>query len=238
MPSIRGVLFDKDGTLIDFHSTWMQPYSTAAERLAGAAGDPSLADRLMARGGYDRASGSFEADSALASGTNRTIAATWAPLLAVAGLALDVDRLARRLDDIFAETLVPTAVPGLHALLARLQDRGLPLGVATMDSEASAHDTLAELGIAGRLGFVCGCDSGHGEKPDPGMVHAFAAHARLPVGAILMVGDSPRDLAMGRAAGAGLCVGVLTGASSRAALEPLADHVFDSVLGIEALLDG
>ena len=236
--TIRAVLFDKDGTLIDFHLTWMRPYSAAAEELAAEAGDPAMAAALMATGGYRHETGTFVADSALASGTNRTIAAHWVPLLAEAGLHLRVDTLSRRLDDIFARTLVPARVPGVEGLLARLTARGLVLGVATMDSEASAHETLVELDIGEFLGFVCGCDSGHGEKPEPGMVHAFAAHAGLAPSQVLMVGDSPRDLAMGRAAGVGLCVGVLTGASPRAALAPLADHVFDSVLGIEALLDG
>jgi phosphoglycolate phosphatase len=236
--TIRAVLFDKDGTLIDFHLTWMTPYSAAASELAAEARVPSLAAALMTAGGYDHASGSFVADSPLASGTNRTIARHWLPLLAEAGMRTEPDLLARRLDEIFARTLTPAPVPGVHGLLARLAARGLALGVATMDTEASAHDTLAELDLGEHLGFVCGCDSGHGEKPEPGMVHAFAAHAGLPPASIVMVGDSPRDLAMGRAAGAGLCVGVLTGASPREALAPLADHVLDTVLGLEALLEG
>ena len=50
-----------------------------------------------------------------------------------------------------------------------------------------------------------------------------------------VVGDAPADLRMGRAAGAGLVVGVLTGVGGRADLEPLADVVLDSV---EALAGG
>jgi phosphoglycolate phosphatase len=41
---------------------------------------------------------------------------------------------------------------------------------------------------------------------------------------------------MGRAAAAGLVVGVLTGTSGRADLAALADHVLDSILEIESLL--
>ena len=234
--TIRAVLFDKDGTLIDFHLTWMTPYSAAASELAAEARVPSLAEALMTAGGYDAASGRFVADSPLASGTNRTIASHWLPLLAEAGLRTELDQLSRRLDRIFARTLVPAPVPGVHGLLARLAARGLALGVATMDSETSAHETIAELAIGEHLGFVCGCDSGHGEKPEPGMVRAFVAHTGVPAESVAMVGDSPRDLAMGRAAGVGLCVGVLTGASPREGLAPLADHVLDSVLGLESLI--
>jgi phosphoglycolate phosphatase len=43
------------------------------------------------------------------------------------------------------------------------------------------------------------------------------------------VGDSPADLEMGRRAGAGLVVGVLTGVGDEAALAPIADRLLASV---------
>ena len=42
---------------------------------------------------------------------------------------------------------------------------------------------------------------------------------------------------MGRAAGAGLLVGVLTGTSERHELEPLAHHVLDSVVELPDFFD-
>jgi phosphoglycolate phosphatase len=44
-----------------------------------------------------------------------------------------------------------------------------------------------------------------------------------------VVGDSLADLEMGRAAGAGRVIGVLSGVSGREDLEPFADAVVDSV---------
>ena len=44
-----------------------------------------------------------------------------------------------------------------------------------------------------------------------------------------MIGDTPADLAMGRAAGAGRVVGVLSGVGSREELAPFADAVLGSV---------
>ena len=52
------------------------------------------------------------------------------------------------------------------------------------------------------------------------------------ISAIAVVGDSPADLAMGRAAGAGLLVGVLSGVGTAADLEPLADLMLPSVAGL------
>ena len=69
--SIRGVLFDKDGTLIDFFQTWAPAYEAVALRLAG--GDAVLAERLLTLGGRDPATRCFKPDSALAAGTNAEI---------------------------------------------------------------------------------------------------------------------------------------------------------------------
>ena len=47
-----------------------------------------------------------------------------------------------------------------------------------------------------------------------------------------MVGDSPRDLKMGRNAGVGLTVGVLTGTTGSAALAENADHIYENISGM------
>ena len=59
-----------------------------------------------------------------------------------------------------------------------LKARGLRLGLATNDGEASARRQLAALGLDAHMDFIAGYDTGHGGKPDPGMVLAFAAPAR------------------------------------------------------------
>jgi phosphoglycolate phosphatase-like HAD superfamily hydrolase len=75
---------------------------------------------------------------------------------------------------------------------------------------------------------VC-ADDGVPVKPAPDMVRRLCAETCVPVGRAAVVGDSPADLQMGRDAGVGLTVGVLTGVASRADLETLADVVIDSV---------
>jgi phosphoglycolate phosphatase len=229
---IRAVLFDKDGTLIDFRATWLPAYEAIVSRLVDA--DEEAADRLLAAGGYDRASGRIDPSSVLAAGTNVEIAALWAGLIGHD----DVAALATRVNLEFmlhAETsLVP--VTDLLALFRGLRQRGLRLGVATNDSEAALRAQIQRLEIGELIDFLCGYDSGHGAKPGPGMVEAFARSVELPVAAIAVVGDSLHDLEMARAAGAGLTIGVLTGASPRETLAPHADHVIASIAEIESIL--
>ena len=61
------------------------------------------------------------------------------------------------------------------------------------------------------------------------MILGFCEHAGLEPAAVAMVGDSAHDLDAGRAAGAGLLVGVLTGPATRADLQPMADVVLDDI---------
>lgn len=231
--SIRAVLFDKDGTLIDFRATWLPAYEKIVGELFAAEG--AAADALLAAGGYHRASGRIDPRSVLAAGTNAEIAALWAGLVGIA----DVAALAERIDLGFqaharAAGLVP--VTDLAALFGRLRGRGFGLGVATNDSERALKDQLDLLGIAGLVDFAAGYDSGHGAKPDPGMVDAFCARLGVAPREVAVVGDSRHDLDMARAAGAGLAIGVLTGASPRAELAAHADHILDSVAELESLL--
>jgi len=53
-----------------------------------------------------------------------------------------------------------------------------------------------------------------------------------------VVGDAVLDLMMGRNAGAGLVVGVLSGVTPRETLARLADAVIESIAELENLLDG
>ncbi|MGH6717961.1 MAG: HAD family hydrolase, partial [Alphaproteobacteria bacterium] len=87
------------------------------------------------------------------------------------------------------------------------------------------------------LAFVAAAESCYGGKTGPGMLRGFCRATGLVAAEVAMVGDTVADLAMARAGGAGLAVGVLTGASKGDGLAALADHVIDSVDGVEDLLD-
>lgn len=229
---IRAILFDKDGTLFSYHETW-GPILNEAAALA-AEGDESLVPSLLEAVGYDAASGRILGGSVFAGGQTVELATLWREL----GVKRELPHLVEELDNLFAREAPVRSHPvtDLQGLFSALRSRGFRLGLATNDGEASAWATITRFGLAEHLEFHCGYDSGYGAKPSPGMVDAFCARLGLGPECVAVVGDNSHDLDMGRAAGAGFLVGVLTGTSVREDLAPLADAVIDSIADLPALL--
>ena len=194
--TLAGVLFDKDGTLIDYAATWDPANWRAAYFFAD--GRQDVAEELMMAGGWDKDGNRMIPGSPLVAGTIQEIAVIWSEVLPPH--KRDAEAMASLLHTMMATDLTVEPVVDLHALFAELRAMGLRLGVATNDTEAGAEATLGPLDVIGHLDFIVGFDSGHGAKPGPGMVTAFADHIGADPKAVVMVGDSTHDLEAGRAA--------------------------------------
>ena len=230
LQDIKGIVFDKDGTLLDFHGTWVPRMRAILMQLCSD--DLAFAMQLAVSVGFDEHQQRVRSGSILAAGNNREIAQAWAT-----PLARSVDELEAILNREFASDAAghSVAVDQLTESMQCLNDMGFLLGVATMDSEAGIAATLAPFACLDLFAFKAGYDSGHGSKPGPGMVQAFCQAMDLAPGQVMVVGDNTHDLHMGLSAGAGVVVGVLTGTSVASELHE-ADYVLDSVADLPALL--
>lgn len=228
---IKAILFDKDGTLVDFDKTWAGINRKGA--LIAAEGDARLADSLLLACGMDLSTGKTQADSMFAAANAGEIAAH----MVAHGSPFDPEELMLRLDKIFVEGAEsPWPICDLKALMQTLAGSGLSLGIASSDGEASIRRTVEVLELSAEIDFIAGYDSGHGPKPEPGMLLAFAAHLGLEPWQVAMVGDNGHDMELARAAGAGAAIGVLSGTGTRQTLEALADVLIGSVADLPVLL--
>ncbi len=228
-------IFDKDGTLIDFDAMWSGWVVDLADRLESAVGGP-VRDRLYAAIGFDPGSGRARPGGPLAAmpmthlralalgvvGTVSRSPADAARAVAQAWEAPDPIALAHPLAD-------------LPLLFGRLRARGLRIAVATSDDRAPTEATLAGLGVRSLIDAVVCADDGLPVKPAPAMVLHLCRTLGVDPARSVMIGDAEADLAMGRAAGVGLRIGVLSGVGTRQDLEPLADAIIPSIAD---LLDG
>jgi phosphoglycolate phosphatase len=229
------VVFDKDGTIIEFGAMWSGWAVTLADGLRAATGRP-VDGPLYAMLGYDSATGVVAPGGGLAATPMARLRDRTLEVLIGEGLAPAEAEAALRVAW-HAPDPVGLAHPlaDLHLLFARLHDSGRRVAIATSDDRAPTERTMAALGLGAAFdGLVC-ADDGVPVKPAPDMVDHLCAALAIPQLRTAVVGDSPADLEMARAAGAGLVIGVLTGVGNRDDLAPLADIVIDSV---EAFLAG
>lgn len=229
MKKIAGVVFDKDGTLFDFTTVWGGWCESVLNEIC--ANDTDLAIHLAMVAGYDWQQGEFIVGSSIVNAAADETNKLWADLLPEWSVSQLEEVGLRHL-----ATLDLAPVADLDHVFGDLKSRGLKLGLATNDFESAAHTHLRQLGVEHYFEFICGFDSGFGSKPAAGMITAFCNTAGLSPQLVAMVGDSTHDLQAGRAAGAGLCVGVLTGPAAECDLQADADIVLPDISYLAAHL--
>ena len=219
---VHGVIFDKDGTLFDFQTSWGRWADAFLSDLSS--GDTALKAVLAKVIMLDLETLRFDPKSFVIAGTPDEIAAELSPHLPA---NLQGQDLVARMNEAAASAEMVEAVP-LAPFLQQLRAQGLRLGVATNDAEGPARAHLAASGVEQAFDFIVGFDSGFGGKPAPGQLIGFSKAMGLAPETIAMVGDSTHDLIAGRSAGM-KTVGVLTGTALAADLEPFADVILPDI---------
>ncbi len=231
-PLPKAVLFDKDGTLVDFNGTWYALYLRLALEVTG--GNAAEAQRLLVDGGFNPDTGWFSAGSELAAGTTPGIVRLWLPDANDADFA----KWCARLDLAFVEEGPLAAVPvdGLESTIAALIDAGIVLAVVTNDLEAAAENTMKRLGIRSSFVAILGYDSVADPKPAAGPVLKFCEMTGISPHEVLVIGDNSHDIEMARNAGAGYAIGVLSGTGTLEVLSRGSDAVLNSIADLPAWL--
>jgi phosphoglycolate phosphatase len=225
------VVFDKDGTLISFDAMWTGWARDLGTRLELATRRPVAGD-VFTTIGYDPVADRVQANAPLAVGTMGEIQELvgavlrrWCPSVSAARRILA--------DAWFEPDPVESAVPlaDLSDVLGGLRDSGRRVAVATTDDRSPTETTLASLGVAALVeDIVCGDDDGP-TKPEPATLAGIATRLGVSIVRTAMVGDTPADLRMARAAGA-RSIGVTSGLASAAELAGDADVVIDSIAAL------
>jgi len=218
---IKGIVFDKDGTLFDFNATWG---TWTRGMIATEAGDdPEKIETLANALGYDFEGGVFWPESIVIAETVDFIADALIehlPDVSKKDLMTRMHKAAKNVPQVQAAPLWP--------LLNEIKEMDILLGVATNDAEDNARAHLGEADVLDLFDFISGYDSGFGGKPEPGQLLGFCTTTGLEPEACIMVGDSTHDLNAGNAAGM-RTVGVLTGPAQAYELQPYADVILNSI---------
>ena len=180
-PGVAAVLFDLDGTLVD-----------SAPDLAGTAND------MRGRRGLQPLP---YADLRLhaGSGARGMLGAAFGQAPGQAGYeALRDEFLAHYATRLLRETV---AFDAALRMLAVLDARQLPWGIVTNKALHLAEPLSQALGLWPRAAALVGGDSTPHTKPHPAPLLEAARRLGVPASACVYVGDDPRDMDAGRAAG-------------------------------------
>jgi len=217
---VTGILFDKDGTLLDFIAMWgswsesifselqkqlkCRGISFQPERIPGFWGTKHENDNKIID--YDR-------NGPLAMGTMNDLYAVLAWQLYSEGLswaeAMELVQQCKKHADIELERLRPARpLPGSIDFLKNCREHGIKLGVVTADETEAANKHLEWLGIHHYFDVVIGTDLVERGKPFPDMMQLACQKLAIDCSQAAIIGDTNGDMRMGLAAGAAVTVGI------------------------------
>ncbi|MEN6475563.1 MAG: HAD family hydrolase [Syntrophaceae bacterium] len=228
------VIFDKDGTLLDFKATWL---GIIREFIAAIMRRTNPSEKLAQ--GLQKALGVFieereiDGGGPFAMGTAEEVNTVLAECLYHAGLRWDKAQAIIRAAEhevlkgpIRARNLCP-AQGGIE-LLERLKARGIRTALATNDNQADAQGDMQAIGALALLDLVVGADSVSKSKPAPDMILLICERFGLSPRQAAMIGDTLMDAQMGRNAHVMVNVGLI-GTLSSSELAAHTDVVIESL---------
>lgn len=229
----KGLLFDKDGTLLEFHQMWLQVAHGAAQSTLlafKADNNNSLADDKALLAAIGVVGEHVDNHGLLASNPVEDTASAWYQLMQ---LSIDEAAFSRDVKNIFNQQVEDNpsliqALPGVKDKLIELKESGFKLGIATADTKNATLYSLVQSELHDLFDFVGYSDGDIEPKPAPALLNAFCEHCDLAPQHVTMFGDTVSDMRFGRDAGAAT-VGVLTGTATAEELHPYADHILNSV---------
>lgn len=211
----RLVLFDIDGTLLAAGDPDHIPCLT--EALTEVYGMPITLDGVALGGNQERA---IAREAALRSGVE--------PARVDAGLDAVMAELGRRFLGRVTDRR-HRLLPGVPATVAALADDGWDLGLLSGGARAVSRAKVAAAGLDHRFPFGAFGDD-HEDRAElvpVALAEAAGHHGEdIPIGRVVLVGDTPRDVDAARRAGCGV-VAVATG---RFSATELRDHGASVVL--------
>jgi phosphoglycolate phosphatase len=233
----RLIIFDKDGTLIDFTATWVPLIRKRVSFLLKALGrnDQQLGAFLLKSWGIDPPSGKIDprGPCPVSPRSDEMIIGTMA--LYQRGYPWDEAKqwVAQAFDEADAdgdwrEKVVP--IKGIQTFLSQLREHGFRTALATNDERKDTEAILSHLAMDGLFDIILCAGEVNPPKPHPETILTVCRQLGIDPKEAVMVGDSVTDMMMGKRAGVALAIGILEGGvTPREELEKVADLVVDSI---------
>ncbi|MDU5807311.1 MAG: HAD family hydrolase [Peptoniphilus harei] len=216
---IRAILFDKDGTLLQFTEGWVD---SIVKFLENKTLDDNKKRELFREIGI-REDGGVEENSILSSETAMDLAKIFSNYLDE-----ELEDIYREIDDHLLNYLKENnkfikETCDLRSLFEALRDRGILIGIFTSDNYRQAKYSMDYLGLDSFIDFYAAADI-YEKKPDKESLEVFKKKYSLEDKEIIIVGDSRVDMVFGEDT---IKIGVLCGTGSREMFAKYTDNIID-----------
>lgn len=235
---LKGVIFDKDGTLFDYRLVWKDVLSSTVSAVLAALGKkdtPELHDSFLHLLGITK------------TGVNpHGLVFThkhYKTFFKMLGFCIryginpfivpaQYKKALRSTQKQIVHTLDALDFTPQVELLTRLKEHGYRIGVITSDTAESCEVFLEHMGLTPLVEFIATRDHGMKRKPHPEAFRAFCTKTGLSPTQVAVVGDTDTDMLFARRAKAGYTVAVLTGSNDLPVLTRLSDVVYPDIQAI------
>ena len=240
---IKGILFDKDGTLIDFYEVWGTAVHPVIEKVLNLYPVENREDckhKILDKIGVHE--DGIDPKGSFAWKTFDMIAADIAEVFQAQGINTEhqVPIIADCLTQNFFEEIsvkrktypVFTDLPGL---MTELNQMKIQTGLATTDEYEASLICMQKLGIDKYISFYGTAGTKMPVKPDKKLLLNAADRWNILPQETAVVGDTPNDMQFAKNAGA-VAIGVLSGTGKEEDLKETADYLIDSVAELLPLI--
>ena len=238
---IKAIVFDKDGTLIDYSPYWY-PVSQNAMRLCYerfGVSDENTDEFIKSLGVTPEFT---DIKGALPRGAHREIFTAMADYIVSLGATAPYGEILNYSIEAFGRISKPygkvePTCDNMRAVLTDLKERGIYIALITSDEIVGARIALERLGVLDLFDEIIAHDGVSPAKPDPHYMNKFCKVHSFAKDEVLMVGDTESDILFALNSGVA-SVGVGKTEENRAFLSALgADAVYPDISYISAFLD-
>lgn len=237
MQEIKGIIFDKDGTLFDYQEVWgpiVGRNISTLLKVLDLQKDPN-ARQLFASfigldsNGFVNPKGILFNHEEIFKGLFKLISSCirchvnpYKAYRLFSQLLIDGKS---GLDKILSEVDFST----VRELFDLLEKRGVAIGIVTNDDTQSTKICLDAIGISDQVLFLRTKDSNCKRKPNPQAVKQFCDLFHLKREQVAVVGDTNADMRFAERGKVGYKVGLLSGSGDRSAIDKIADVIYPDI---------
>ena len=232
------IVFDKDGTLIDFDAFWVNVSISAVKEVLKLTGKAEInIEKIL--NAFGVVNGVTDIDGILCKGTYEELGIALYDVLRKYGCEKTSEEIVDLLTNAYKNNTncgdIKPICTNIKDVLSKLKSEGRKLVVVTTDNYEITYKCLDELGIKEYFDRVFADDGVTPTKPDPSCILEYCEANGICIDKAVMVGDTMTDVKFARNAGMNV-IGVGKTEENRQRLMPHADFVIKDISYIHNII--